>query len=147
MFVSYFGIRVTDLDRSTKFYSEVFGLEILRTGDFSTRGGGRYVLLRDPSSGQRLELNWYPAGSPYATKYEPGEGLDHIGVKVESVDGALKDLASKGAEVVSIPKALAGTDVSGTDAVHIGFVKDPDGNWIGLYDHSGQANRFDPSSY
>lgn len=127
MFLSYVGIRVTDLDRSVKFYSEVFGLKVVRSGDFSNKGGGKYVLLRDSISGQRLELNWYPEGSKYATKYEPGEGLDHLGVKVDDVSAKLKELAAKGFEVVTIPDSLSEQSFGNVLTSHSGFVKDLDG--------------------
>lgn len=147
MFLSYVGIRVTDLDRSVKFYSEVFGLKVVRSGDLSDKGGGKYVLLRDNISGQRLELNWYPEGSKYATKYEPGEGLDHLGVKVDDVSAKLKELEAKGFEVVAIPDSLSEQSFGNALTTHSGFAKDPDGNWIGLYDHSKRAETYDPDSY
>ena len=147
MFVSYFGMRVTNLERSVKFYTEVFGMRQVKAGDFLRAGGGRYVLLRDPISGQRLELNWYPDGSRFATRYEPGEGLDHIGVKVQDVAAKLKELASKGIEVAPVPDSLGEQELGPTLTLHIGFVKDPDGNWIGLYDQSRRLGEYDPGSY
>ena len=147
MFLSYVGIRVTDLDRSTRFYQEVLGLDVVRAGDFSRNGGGKYVLLRDSESGQRLELNWYPESSRYATRYIPGEGLDHLGVKVESVAEKLKELQARGVEVVPIPESLARQQFSDSFTLHIGFVKDPDGNWIGLYDHPSGMATYNPEEY
>jgi len=147
MFLSYVGIRVTDLERSVRFYQEILGLKVVRSGDFSLNGGGKYVLLRDPMSGQRLELNWYPEGSKYATRYVPGEGLDHLGVKVESVAAKLEEFQAKGLEAVSIPDSLARQELGDTFTLHIGFVKDPDGNWIGLYDHPSGKAIYDPSEY
>ena len=147
MYISYFGIRVTDLERSIRFYQEVFGLRVVRKGDFSEKGGGKYALLRDAVSGQRLELNWYADGSMYGVKYEPGEGLDHIGVKVDSVAEMQKRLAGKGIEIVPLPETLSTQHLSSTFTMHIGFVKDPDGNWIGLYDHDRPVQPYDPDSY
>lgn len=146
MFVSYVGIRVTDIDRSVRFYTDVFGMKVVAQGDFIKQGGGRYALLKDPKSGVRMELNWYPPGSKYATPFAPGEGLDHIGVKVDSVAEKTKELAAKGVEVVPIPESLATQKRSETFILHIGFMKDPDGNWIGLYDHPSGA-KFDPDGY
>ena len=103
--------------------------------------------MRDVISGQRLELNWYPECSQYATKYEPGEGLDHIGVKVEDVSTKLQELRAKGFEVVEIPETLREQKFADNLTIHIGFVKDPDGNWIGLYDHSKTVENYDPDSY
>ena len=136
MFVSYFGMRVTNLERSMKFYTEVLGMRQVKTGDFLRAGGGRYVLLKDPVSGQQLELNWYPDGSRFATRYEPGEGLDHIGVKVQDVATKLRELASKGIGVVPVPDSLGEQKLGPTLTLHVGFVEAPDGNWIGPYDQS-----------
>jgi lactoylglutathione lyase len=127
MYMSYVGIRVTDLDKSLKFYTELFGLKEVARGDARDRkhGAGLYVLLRDPKSGQKLELNWYPAGSTYATPYEPGEGLDHIAFSVDNLTETYTDLRKKGVQITDVdPLATNGW---------IACVKDPDGNWIGLY--------------
>lgn len=147
MFLSYVGVRVRDMERSVKFYREFLGLELVKMGDFSDRGGGRLALLRDPESGQRLELNCYPEGSEFDTPYQPGEGLDHLGVKVESVAETLREWASRGVEIVTIPESLARQELSSTFTMHIGFAKDPDGNWIGLYDHNRPVPPYDPGNY
>jgi len=82
------GIRVTNLERSIEFYTKVFDLEeIDRGGDDE----GKYVLLRDRRSGQRVELNWYAERSPFWTPYVPGEALDHFEVRVKSVPDTLSD--------------------------------------------------------
>ncbi len=62
-YLSYVGIRVTNLEKSLKFYEGLFGLEEVTRGDNSKFGMGVFVLLRDRKSGQKLELNWYPKGS------------------------------------------------------------------------------------
>lgn len=147
MFISYVGIRVTDLERSVKFYRDMFGMKVVKQGDFLRVGGGKYALLRDTMSGQRLELNWYPENSQYATNYVPGEGLDHIGVKVANVAQKLRELSAKGVEAVPIPESLATQALSSTFTLHIGFVKDPDGNWIGLYDHPNGLTEYDADNY
>src|SRR6266545_714131 len=85
MYLKYVGIRVTDLDRSIKFYTELFGLKEDRRGDSRKFGLGFWVVLRDDTTGERIELNWYPPGSKYATPYTAGEGLDHLGFVVEDV--------------------------------------------------------------
>jgi|SRR5579862_3247722 len=147
MYVSYFGIRVTDLARSVKFYTELFGLKVVREGDMTLSGGGKYVLLKDRISGQRLELNWYPKDSEFAVNYEPGEGLDHIGVKVDNVAEKINELRAKGVEIIPLPRSLTEPDLGGDFTTHNGFVKDPDGNWIGLYDHSAPVGEYDSEMY
>jgi catechol 2,3-dioxygenase-like lactoylglutathione lyase family enzyme len=115
----YFGIRVTELERSLYFYTELLGLKKLREGKM--HHGGKWVLLEDPRSHQRLELNWYPDDSPFATRYEPGEGLDHIGFKVQNPLSMFKRLIAQGAT-----PALAPSDKNGVREVY--YLKDPDSN-------------------
>jgi lactoylglutathione lyase len=120
----YFGIRVTDLDQSLKFYTESLGLKKVRQGKM--KHGGVWVLLEDSRSHQRLELNWYPPDSPYSVSYVPGEGLDHIGFKVSDARSVYKKLLVKG-----VPSALSPEDEDGVKGVY--YVKDPDGNWIEFF--------------
>jgi lactoylglutathione lyase len=139
MYLSYVGIRVTDLDRSLHFYCRLLGLEVVVRGDNKKIGGGVYVLLRDKKSKAKLELNWYPPSSPFASKYVPGEGLDHISFRVESVAEAMAKLKAWGATDVELPEPLQKLAYEGANGgkFHMGYVKDPDGNWIELYDYLG----------
>lgn len=57
------GLRVTHLQRSRRFYTKALGLREVRRGDTRSWGGGIWVLLVDPRSRRKLELNWYPQGS------------------------------------------------------------------------------------
>ena len=43
----YFGIRVTDLERSVKFYTNMLGLKEVRRGDMAKHNRGIWVLLKD----------------------------------------------------------------------------------------------------
>ena len=124
MVLRYFGIRVTDLEKSVRFYTKAAGLKERRRGTMSH--GGVWVLLQDPRSKQRLELNWYPPGSPFATKYEPGDGLDHIGFKSSDPEAMAKKLLAKGAAPALVP-----TDKNGVKGIF--YVKDPDGNWLEFF--------------
>jgi lactoylglutathione lyase len=121
----YCGIRVTNLDASLGFYTKALGLEEVRRGDMTEHSRGKWVLLKDRKTGQRLELNWYPKGSQFDTPYSPGEGLDHIGFQVTNVESAYEDLLKKGAAPTHVTPQI-------TDG-HQAYVKDPDGNWIELY--------------
>ncbi len=124
MGLRYFGIRVTDLDRSLRFYVGLLRLKERRRGRMYH--GGVWVLLEDPRSRQRLELNWYPPDSPYATKYTPGDGLDHIGFTTKDPAATYRKLISSGVE-----SALAPHDKNGVRGIY--YVKDPDGNWIEFF--------------
>ncbi len=124
MVLRYFGIRVSDLDKSVKFYTEQLGLKLKRKG--TMYHGGKWVLLEDPRSHQRLELNWYPEESPYSTSLEPDDRLDHIGFKVQNPAATFRRLTSQGAT-----PALAPTDKHGVKGIY--YVEDPDGNWLELF--------------
>jgi len=125
--MNYCGIRVQDLDRSLEFYTKIFGLREVARGDHQKYGAGIYVLLRDEKSGQKLELNWYPEGSVHATPYIPGEGLDHVAFVVEDVRATYKELIAKGAKPTNIDPSTTGG--------RLAYVKDPDGNWVEIYQH------------
>ena len=121
---------MTNLERSLKFYTELFCLKEVSRGDNSKIGGGIYVLLKDEKSGQKLELNFYSEGSRYGGSYIPGEGLDHVAFKVNNVDETLKELEAKGVDRIEIDPILS--QPSGA-TFKVAYVKDPDGNWIELY--------------
>lgn len=138
MYLSYVGIRVTDLDRSLKFYKDIFGLEEVARGDNSRFGMGLFVLLRDSKSGMKLELNWYPEGSKYDTPYAVGEGLDHIAFCVDNIKERFKELVGKG---------VAATDFGPETRASYCYVKDPDGNWIELYQREEPVGETVPKGY
>ncbi len=117
----YAGIRVRDLRHALKFYTEGLGMRVVGRGRM--RHGGRYVHLRSPGSAQRLELNWYPAGSRFHTPYRKGEELDHLAFRVDDVEKAFDELIRRGAKPAVPPAEAEGTEV---------YVKDPEGIWIEL---------------
>lgn len=121
MSITYTGIRVTDLERSLRFYSEGLGLRERGRGTMSH--GGTFVGLEDPDSHFQLELNHYPPGSVYAQPYVVGEGLDHLGLDVTDARALIERLRGMGARVAVEPWLEGGR-------YWIGFVEDPDGIWI-----------------
>lgn len=120
----YFGIRVTNLERSLKFYTQGLGLQERRRGVMSH--DGVWVELEDPTSKQALELNYYPPGNRFETPYVPGEGLDHIGFKVDDARKWFAKLVSMGAKVALEPWVDPSGEVTS-------YVMDPDGNWIEVF--------------
>ncbi len=144
------GIRVTNLPRSVEFYTKVLGLvELKRVED----PDGAYVLLRDPHSGQRLELNWYADTNPFAAPYTLGEALDHFEVRVKSVPEVLERLKGLGIEPATkklwvnrgaVEKLRSDPhmvqvmqeDVWSLKNGHrVVYIQDPDGIFLCLYDH------------
>jgi len=86
--------------------------------------GGIWVLFQDPASQQRIELNWYPRGSQYATPFVPGEGLDHVGVRVNQYAAAARRLRRAGAKLLE--------EVRTKGRVEIAYYEGPDGLWVEL---------------
>jgi catechol 2,3-dioxygenase-like lactoylglutathione lyase family enzyme len=122
VYLDYAGIRVTDLKKGVRFVTRGLGLEEVRRG--RTGHGGVWVLFRDPVSLQRLELNWYPTRSPFATPFVAGEGLDHLGFRVQDVRAAGRRLKSAGARLLWVwPK-------KGTP--EFAYYEGPDGIWVEL---------------
>ena len=122
MHLDYTGIRVTNLPKATKFLEKGLGLTEVRRGTMDH--GGVWVLFQDRASGQRLELNYYPKGNPYATPFSPGEGLDHIGVRVNDMAAAGRQLTAAGGRLVDQFK-------EGRTVV-VAYYEGPDGIWVEL---------------
>lgn len=119
----YTGIRVKDLDASVTFYTSVLGLkEIGRTPVEAAKG--TVVDLVTEDGGHRLELNYYEKGSVFDTKYEAGEGLDHLAFRVEDLDRALAEAKKAGHPVVKEIK---------TATSRWAYIQDPNGLWIELF--------------
>ncbi|MCI4326571.1 MAG: VOC family protein [Thermoplasmata archaeon] len=123
------GIRVTQLDRSLRFYTKTLGLREVRRGDTRSWGGGIRVLLEDPKSRQRVELNWYPKGSIFHGPFRPGDALDHLDfdlgpVPVSAPERAYRRLLRGGARATRYHAA--------TTAGWMASAIDPNGIWIVL---------------
>ncbi len=118
----YTGIRVRDLDRSRRFYTEGLGLRSLGSGRVAA--GGIHELLEDPATGRQLELNFYPDQPPY----REGDELDHLAFRVDRLEPSLQRLADLGGRVRLPPFAEGGTRTA--------FVSDPDGVWIKLFERT-----------
>jgi catechol 2,3-dioxygenase-like lactoylglutathione lyase family enzyme len=138
MRLSVVGLRVTDLDRSLRFYTKVLGLRKVRRGDTRSWGGGLWVLLRDPRSRRVVELNWYPKGSMFYTPYRAGEALDHLDFSLGSVPRATLErtyrrlLAGGGRPTGYEPSTTGGWMAS---------VRDPDGIWVTVGREPTRAER------
>ena len=111
-------LRVGDLDRSLKFYTDVLGMKLLRRKDYPD---GKFTLAfvgyGDESDTAVLELthNWG------VEKYELGNAYGHIAVEVADAYRACEDVKQRGGRVTR----EAGPMKHGTTV--IAFVEDPDG--------------------
>ncbi len=111
-------LRVGDLERSVRFYTEVLGMKLLRTTD---RPDQKYKLAFVGYDGEDktavLELT-YNYG---VEKYDLGAGFGHIAIEIPNVRKACDDVRAKGGTVTR----EAGPVKGGTTV--IAFVQDPDG--------------------
>jgi catechol 2,3-dioxygenase-like lactoylglutathione lyase family enzyme len=123
------GIRVSNLERSVRFYSKALGLRVIRRDDCRSWGGGVTALLQDPASRRVVELNWYPRNSMFSATYRRGDELDHIDVSLgasprSALERAYRRLLRNGGRATRFtPSATDGWAA---------MVKDPDGIWIRL---------------
>ncbi|MEM2961085.1 MAG: VOC family protein [Candidatus Bathyarchaeia archaeon] len=129
MRLEYVGIRVIDMDESIKFYTELLNMKLLARTKIPTTKG-EVATLQSPGSSLVLELNYYEEGSPFATSYDAGEGLDHLGFRVDDLRATLEILREKGVRVALEP--FEETDEKGVTGT-LAFIQDPNGIWIELY--------------
>ena len=120
---TYVGIRVRDLDKSIEFYTNVLGMKVAgRSKIEKTRG--ETVGLQSQEDGFTLELNYYESDSPYSIDYVLGEGLDHLGFKVDDLDKALREADAMGYRTTLEMKVEGG---------RWAYIEDPNGIWIELF--------------
>ena len=119
----YTGIRVQDLKRSIKFYTEIMEMKEVRRGKMEA--GGIWVELKSKESDHPLELNYYPLGSKHYEKYISGSELDHLAFSCDDVRRSFKKAIAGGATSAIEPWDEGSTTIA--------FVKDPDGIWIELH--------------
>ncbi|MCW5620069.1 MAG: lactoylglutathione lyase [Burkholderiales bacterium] len=111
-------LRVSDLDRSLKFYTDVLGMRLLRRKDYPE---GKFTLAfvgyGDESEQTVLELthNWG------VEKYDLGNAYGHIAVEVDDAYQTCTEVKKLGGKVTR----EAGPMKHGTTV--IAFVEDPDG--------------------
>ncbi|MCZ7566692.1 MAG: lactoylglutathione lyase [Burkholderiales bacterium] len=116
-------LRVGDLDRSVKFYTEVLGMRLLRTTERpSERYSLAFVGYDDEDEAAVLELT-YNHG---VDKYEMGTAYGHIAIAVPDAAKACEAVKRRGGTVTR----EAGPVKGGTTV--IAFVQDPDGYKIEL---------------
>ncbi|SBV95584.1 glyoxalase I, Ni-dependent [uncultured Alphaproteobacteria bacterium] len=121
-------IRVLDLEKSIRFYTELLGMRLLRRNDYE---GGRFTLafvgFGDESDTAVLELthNW-----DQKEPYEIGTGFGHLAIGVADIYAACDALRAAGVKITREPGPMKhGSTV-------IAFVEDPDGYKIELIERS-----------
>ena len=116
-------LRVGNLDRSIKFYTEILGMQLLRQKEYPD---GKFTLAflgyGDEKENTALELthNWDTSG------YELGNAFGHLAIEVDDVYKATEKIHQQGGKVIRDAGPMnAGNTI-------IAFVEDPDGYQIEL---------------
>ena len=111
-------LRVGNMERSVKFYTQILGMKLLRTTD---RPEQKYSLAfvgyDDEKRSAVLELT-YNYG---VERYDLGSAFGHVAIAVPDVKQACERVRASGGKVTREPGPVKG----GTSV--IAFVEDPDG--------------------
>ena len=114
-------IRVSDLDKSIEFYTNVLGMQVLDRFE-NTEYRYSLVFVGYDKNGPTIELtyNWD------TDSYDLGNGFGHLALGVDDIYATCDQIKAVGGNVTREPGPMLG----GT--THIAFVKDPDGYAIEL---------------
>ena len=112
-------MRVSDMDQTINFYTNVLGLEVLER-KVSPRGS-HLAFLKVPNSEELIELTSFPPSGPVIVQ----EDLVHLAFQVESLDETLVSLNSMGVKVTDGPTQTS----SGSRFI---FIDAPDGYEVEL---------------
>ncbi len=119
--LDHIGLKVTDMDKSLRFYHEVLGLDLIRASG-PNENGNRSAAVR--AGGQTLDL-FYRSDFVPADRENP-VGMDHVCLTVEapSVEDLMAYLREAGVEIFWAPVVR--------DRSTSVYVYDPDGIHVEL---------------
>lgn len=112
-------MRVSDMEQTVNFYTNVLGLEVLER-KVSPRGS-QLAFLKVPNSEELIELTSFPPSGPVKVQ----EDLVHLAFQVESLDDTIASLNAKGVKVTDGPTQTS----SGSRFI---FIDAPDGYEVEL---------------
>ena len=125
-------IRVGDLEKSVRFYTEVLGLKLHRKQDYP---GGKFTLAflgygGDTEPFLELTYNWD------TDKYDLGSGYGHMAFGVTDIYETCKKIEVLGGKIVRAPGPMKhGQTV-------IAFVEDPDSYRIELIERKDDSGEY-----
>ncbi len=116
-------VRVGDLDRSIDFYTRLLGMTVQRERNNPDEAVA-YVGYGDEATSHAIELT---CEADNRGPFEIGTGYGHVALGVPDIKGLCKTLVAAGVE---FRKPLG--PVRPGSAVHVAFIRDPDGYEIEL---------------
>jgi lactoylglutathione lyase len=111
-------LRVGDMNRSVKFYTELLGMKLLRTTDRPEQKYSLAFVGYDTEERSAVIELTYNYG---VDKYELGGGYGHIAIDFPDIKAVCDKVRAAGGKVTREPGPVKG----GTSV--IAFVEDPDG--------------------
>ena len=111
-------LRVGDLDRSVRFYTDVLGMKLLRTTERPEQKYSLAFVGYDAEDRQAVLELTYNHG---VERYDLGSAFGHIAIEVRDARDACEKVRARGGRVTR----EAGPVKGGTTV--IAFVEDPDG--------------------
>jgi len=118
--------RVSDLDKTIKFYREVLGLEEVRR--HKSPRGSELVFLKAPESDEEIEICYYPSSG--AVQVQPD--LTHVAFQVESLAEFEKHIQKLGIKYSDGPHMKP-------DGGGFAFIDAPEGYEVELIQRSAKA--------
>ena len=112
-------MRVSDLDQTIRFYTDVLGLEVLERK--TSPRGSQLAFLKVPNSEELIELTSFPPSGPVTVQ----EDLVHLAFQVENLDDTIALLNTKGIKITDGPTKTS----SGSRFI---FIDAPDGYEVEL---------------
>ena len=112
-------MRVSDLDQTVQFYTNVLGLEVLERK--TSPRGSQLAFLKVPNSDELIELTSFPPSGPVNVQ----EDLVHLAFQVDSLDETIASLNLIGVKVTDGPTQTS----SGSRFI---FIDAPDGYEVEL---------------
>lgn len=124
-------LRVGDLDRSVRFYTQVLGMNLLRTSENPEYQYSLAFLGFGKGNPEQAEIeltyNWG------TREYEMGTAYGHIALGVEDIYATCERIRAAGGNITREPGPVKG------GSTVIAFVTDPDGYKIELIERKDDA--------
>ncbi|MDF0645449.1 MAG: VOC family protein [Nitrospira sp.] len=120
-------MRVSDLDRTIRFYTEVLGLDVLQRK--TSPRGSQLAFLRVPNSDELIELTSFPPSGPVHVQAD----LVHLAFQVDNLEDTIAALGAKGVPITDGPT----TTSSGSRFI---FIDAPDGYEVELIERPAGVN-------
>jgi len=112
-------MRVSDMDQTIRFYTEVLGLEVAERK--TSPRGSHLAFLKVPNSEELIELASFPPSGPVQVQPD----LVHLAFEVDNLDASIQELKEKHVPITDGPTRSS----SGSRFV---FIDAPDGYEIEL---------------